>query len=399
MIARGHSLYECSSADACKHLSTWIGTSLAPLRIEFTFGLYNLAQTATDDGIVVTTIPSAGTPVQLSVLNEYGTVDDFAKVVLDAMRDGVIDVPFAILYNVERRITEGNAKVGLSYSGAVRAPYDHILAPVSSTISLGTDTDAWKGTAEERGTMTIMDATGHWPFATALRTRRPVFITDCTKMIQGFEPRPGQELPTTATIIPVARNADSGFPNCVFLVGLLFKEFSSAAEMFIHSLRLQLASFLDRTMSERTTQSLIQQLATIDKVKNQLLANVANELMAPIGLISGPLDDLKSEIPSGAASQLLGLARRNIGRLRSLVGTLVEVSVIHHTPETATFVRTNVGVFTRDISSMFAKAIEKSNGRLTIDCDLSDNPVFIDRQAWEKITVTVLRMATRYHNG
>lgn len=364
--------------------------------------MYNLAQTLVEDGFVVTTIPSAGTPVDQAPNRprQLGTVDDFAKVVLGVMRDGVIDVSFAILYNIERRVAEGSAQIALTHTGAVRAPCDHPLAPASLSITLETNVDgAWEGAAEERGSMTVVDAATHWPVETALRTRRPVFIADCTKIVQGFEPRDGQELPTTAAVIPIARNAETGFPNCVFLVGLLFKEFSPAAEKFVDSLRLQLGSFLDRTMSQRTDQSRIEQLATIDRAKNQLLANVANELMTPIGLIAGPLDDLKHEITTGSGTRLLRLAKRNIDRLRSLVGTLVEVSVTHHTPETGNFICTNVGVFTRDISSMFTKAIEKSNGRLEIDCDLTDHPVFIDRQAWEKLTVTVLRMATRYHSG
>lgn len=141
------------------------------------------------------------------------------------------------------------------------------------------------------------------------------------------------------------------------------------------------------------------QLTLAPNDNNRLLGSIANDLMIPLGLVSGPLDDLKQEIASDDALQLLKLARRNVGRLLSLVSTLIEVSSTNHTEQTSGFVRTNLGAFTRDISTMFIKSFEKSSSSLNIDCDLADKPVYIDRQSWEKITVTLPRMATQYNNG
>lgn len=297
---------------------------------------------------MITSIPAAGTTHSGSGRQ----CDDVASAVLDTLRD--VGAPFSILYRAERHADD----VTLTYSGAVSA------APATLTIPLGRDGDTS-------------------PFATALRTRRPVVVGG--EEIGGIVPR---DL-STAAVIPV----DVGLPDCVAVVGLPFAQSDAERDRFVHSLRTQIASHPSRASQHQRD---IHQLATIDMAKNQLLANVANELMTPIGLISGPLDDLKHEIAEdSAAAQLVRLARRNIGRLSSLVGKLVEVSVMHHTPETANFVRTNLGAFTRDVSSMFTKAIE----RLEIDCDLADNPVYIDRRAWEKIIVTLLRMATRYNKG
>lgn len=141
------------------------------------------------------------------------------------------------------------------------------------------------------------------------------------------------------------------------------------------------------------------QLTTVPDDNNKLLGSIANDLMIPLGLVSGPLDDLKQEIASDDAVQLLKLARRNVGRLRSLVTTLIEVSSMKHSQESADFVRTNLGAFTREISAVFIKSFEKSSSSLNVNCDLADKPVYIDRQSWEKIIVALLRMATHYNNG
>ncbi len=137
----------------------------------------------------------------------------------------------------------------------------------------------------------------HWPFEAAIRTRRPV-VSDCSKIIEGFEqfePFTGDRFPTAVVVLPRARDAEEGFPNVVCVLGLSRPHvpFSADAEGFIHNLRIQMASFLDRTMSQRTDQSIIQQLYNSDKAKNQLLSNIANEIMSPVGLLSGLLDDLK----------------------------------------------------------------------------------------------------------
>jgi signal transduction histidine kinase len=256
--------------------------------------------------------------------------------------------------------------------------------------------DSWESVPpDQRRRVSIVDTEEHWPFEAAIRTRRPVYVSDCTRIIEGFEqfePFTGDRFPTAAVVLPLARDAEEGFPNVVCVLGLSRPHvpFSADAEGFIHNLRIQMASFLNRTMSQRTDQSIIQQLSNSDK-----------EIMAPVGLLSGLLDDLKRELGQGSAAEdLCKLARRNVARLRQQVGMLVEVSQMQHDPSKASFTHVNFGAFTRDISSMFAKPLQSTGGTLEIDCDTTTvAPVYVDRDSWEKVVVTVLRLATKYHHN
>jgi hypothetical protein len=75
---------------------------------------------------------------------------------------------------------------------------------------------------------------------------------------------------------------------------------------------------------------------------------------------------------------------------------LVDVSALEHGPGIATFTRVNFGSLTRDIASMFRKTVEKAGLEFTVDCDLTPHEVYVDREAWEKVVVTLTGQAFKY---
>lgn len=56
----------------------------------------------------------------------------------------------------------------------------------------------------------------------------------------------------------------------------------------------------------------IDDLAALDRAKSVLFSNVSHELFTPLSLISGPLDDVLADSPSGRQKEALTLAKRNV---------------------------------------------------------------------------------------
>lgn len=97
--------------------------------------------------------------------------------------------------------------VRLQYAGGVGIPESHASAPEIVTLSR----------AALAGDETSDEV---WPFAEAMRTRRPVVVEDISELIQGYPVRVWDELPTSAIVIPLALNSEQGSPGAVLVLGL-----------------------------------------------------------------------------------------------------------------------------------------------------------------------------------
>jgi signal transduction histidine kinase len=157
-----------------------------------------------------------------------------------------------------------------------------------------------------------------------------------------------------------------------------------------------MSSYLTSVKSYATDQRKLGDLATLDKEKSLLFANVSHELITPISLIAGPLDDIIAET-DGARRQHLTIARRNVyaqcsslvlilrTKLSRLVTMLMEISNLEAGRLKGSFAPTNLGVLTRNVASQFSKSAAKAGLEYTISCDREARDTYIDTEQWEKI--------------
>jgi hypothetical protein len=54
----------------------------------------------------------------------------------------------------------------------------------------------------------------------AIESGKPVYVPNCSAIVEGFPVRVWDELPTAAMVIPVVRFTDAGLPPTVLVVGL-----------------------------------------------------------------------------------------------------------------------------------------------------------------------------------
>lgn len=88
-------------------------------------------------------------------------------------------------------------------------------------------------------------------------------------------------------------------------------------------------------------------------------------------------------------SRTYGIPNRRT-RLSRLVAMLVDISNLEAGRMVGTFAKTNLGVITRDVAGLFAKAAAKVGLEYSIVCDEKHRNVYVDRDRWEKILFSLI---------
>jgi len=140
-------------------------------------------------------------------------------------------------------------------------------------------------------------------------------------------------------------------------------------------------------------------LAQIDRVKTQFFSNVSHEFRTPLTLLLGPLDDVlleASERLGPERHQQLLTVRRNALRLLKLVNTLLDFSRIEAGRVQATYEPTDLASFTSEIASAFDSAMDSAGLRFLVECQPIAEPVYVDRDMWEKVVLNLLSNAFKF---
>jgi PAS domain S-box-containing protein len=90
------------------------------------------------------------------------------------------------------------------------------------------------------------------------------------------------------------------------------------------------------------------------------------------------------------------ILQRNAGRLLKLVNALLDFSRIEAGRAQATYAPTDVSGLTRELAAAFRSAIEQAGLRFDVACEAIDQPVFLDRDMWEKIVLNLLSNALKF---
>jgi PAS domain S-box-containing protein len=151
----------------------------------------------------------------------------------------------------------------------------------------------------------------------------------------------------------------------------------------------------------RELRVLNERLKELDRLKTQFFANVSHEFRTPLTLMLGPLEDALANahgvLPLGAATDLAA-SHRNALRLLKLVNTMLDFSRIEAGRVQASYQPVDLAAFTAELATNFRSACEKAGLRLIVDCPPLNEaePVFVDRDMWEKIVLNLVSNAFKF---
>ena len=144
-----------------------------------------------------------------------------------------------------------------------------------------------------------------------------------------------------------------------------------------------------------------EQLAELDRAKTAFFSNASHEFRTPLTLMLGPLEDMlarpdRADGEPAVSRQELELIQRNGQRLLRLVNSLLDFSRMEAGRMRASFAPLDLAVYTAELASSFRSAMARAGLTFTLDCARLDEPVWVDRDLWEKIVLNLVSNAFKY---
>ncbi len=236
-----------------------------------------------------------------------------------------------------------------------------------------------------------------WPFDVARATGKILTVKDLHErnLPGGAWPEPPRE----ALIVPIVTGG--GGPPAGFLVlgasprRAVDDEYKQFAERVASHVAMALSSATAYEQERKRAEALTE----LDKAKTLFFSNVSHEFRTPLTLMLGPTEDLLSgthgALAEGQRPQL-ELLHRNAVRLQKLVNNLLDFSRIEAGRFQAVYAPVELAELTRDLASVFRSAVERAGLTLTVDCPPLAEPVYVDRDLWEKVVLNLLSNALKF---
>lgn len=244
--------------------------------------------------------------------------------------------------------------------------------------------------------MLVADGSAVWPVEQAARGQSVLVELDGGPFEQlpaGDWPEP----PVQALVVPLLQQ---GAPPFGFLVAALnrYRRFDAAYRGFVELVAGRLAAGIASARSYRAQQQRAEQLAELDRAKTTFFSNISHEFRTPLTLITGPVAELRRRAAGldEQARQELEVVHRNGLRLAKLVNTLLDFSRIEAGRMRAYYEPVDLSAVTAELASVFRSAVERAGLDFVVACVPLDEPVYVDRDMWEKVVLNLLSNALKF---
>ena len=205
--------------------------------------------------------------------------------------------------------------------------------------------------------------------------------------------------PREAVVVPVSQQGQER-PAGFLVAGLNpYRPFDADYAGFVGLVAGQIASSLANARAYEEERKRAEALAELDRAKTTFFGNVSHEFRTPLTLMLGPMEDLLGDgggpLPPHARREL-ELIHRNSLRLLRLVNTLLDFSRIEAGRAQAHFEPTELSAYTAELASTFRSAVERAGLALVVDAPPLPEPVYVDREMWEKIVLNFLSNSFKF---
>jgi PAS domain S-box-containing protein len=297
------------------------------------------------------------------------SVDEACAGLAAALGENPLDVPFSLIYLCEGDETARLAAATGLAIGSCAAPeiIDIHAASEYGTWPVGPALDRLTILSDLEGRFCAPLPGGAWPEPTTRAAVLPIA-------------RPGQDRPTGALVIGLSprRPVDDGY------------------EGFLNLVAGHIATGIADARAYEEERHRAEALAEIDRAKTAFFSNVSHEFRTPLTLMLGPTEDALASDTRALAGDDLETLYRNELRLLRLVNALLDFSRIEAGRMQASYVPTDLAQLTTDLASSFRSAFGRAGLHFDVSCDPLSEPIYVDREMWEKIVLNLLSNALKF---
>ncbi|WP_198024666.1 ATP-binding protein [Bradyrhizobium sp. Cp5.3] len=317
---------------------------------------------------------------QLALLRELAVATAEARTLRGACRRAGLalatdakDLPFALIYLVE--------------------PDGRDIALVGSS--------GFAGDHPAAITRLSLDAPSPWPLAEVIREQKSQVVSHLASRFGAeFPPGVWDQSPRQAAVIPIPARGETARKG-VLVAGLNpFRLFDDDYRRFLELAAGEIGASLANAQAYEEERRRAEALAEIDRAKTAFFSNISHEFRTPLTLMLGPIEDALNDtsqtVLHPVQRERLDTAHRNSLRLLRLVNSLLDFSRIEAGRVRASFALTDLAAFTAELASNFRSATDRAGLRLTIACPALPQPVYIDREMWEKIVLNLISNAFKF---
>jgi PAS domain S-box-containing protein len=234
-----------------------------------------------------------------------------------------------------------------------------------------------------------------WPVREAIRSGEPQVVDLAQAGPESIAAPLWPDLVRKALVLPVKQGASTSVA-CLIVGATPRRPLDDAYRGFLDLVVRQVAAAIADAHAYESERARTEALAEIDRAKTAFFSNVSHEFRTPLTLLMGPLEEAQQNPEKGLSGEALDSAHRNALRLLRLVNSLLDFSRIEAGRAQGRYVPTDLAAATRELTDAFASAIDRAGLQFKVTCRPLAEPVYVDREMWEKIVLNLLSNAFKY---
>jgi signal transduction histidine kinase/PAS domain-containing protein len=238
-----------------------------------------------------------------------------------------------------------------------------------------------------------------WPVSELLAGKDSIVVENLPERFGSVPSGSWDTSPSRALLLPITSQGQDKPAGVIVAALNPFRPLDVSYAGFINLVAGQIAASIANARAYTAEKKRAEALAEIDRAKTAFFSNVSHEFRTPLTLMLGPLQDLLSRSQthlSPTAKEQLDLVSRNGTRLLRLVNTLLDFSRLEAGRVQAVYLATDLARFTSELASVFRSATDKAGLRLIVDCSDLGEPVYVDRDMWEKVVLNLISNAFKF---
>jgi signal transduction histidine kinase len=307
-------------------------------------------------------------------LNKTITEEEVVSCIARCLGENQWDLPFTLLY----LFTEDGTEARLACQTGI--PEGHPTAP---------------------GSIPLNENEKHqpWPIAELLAGKDSFIVENLSERFSSVPSGSWDKAPWRALLLPITSQGQDRPAGVIVTALNPFRPLDVGYAGLLNLVAGQIAASIANARAYLAEKKRAEALAEIDRAKTTFFSNVSHEFRTPLTLMLGPLQDLLARSQthlSPTAKDQLDLVSRNGARLLRLVNTLLDFSRLEAGRVQAVYQATDLAGFTSELASVFRSATDKAGLRLTVDCPDLGEPVYVDRDMWEKIVLNLISNAFKF---